>query len=238
MTGTSTRPAATGGDANTLFWGGLAVAIGAFGVVVTSALYAASPPQAVLPMPSPALADALRETIAGQTFVTAAGTVGILSDVILAAGAFMMMLYPWPSGRPFKQFGWACLAISTLVFVLVDGLSAGVLTQVAALDGAFATWVGFKRLFDVLFVAGASAFGLGGIAVLASDAMSGAPVLAKWLTWIGVGIAVAGLGSSLLFFANVNLAPVIGLSIGGGTLLFTVYGIQALRMSRRLGAAR
>jgi hypothetical protein len=233
MTDTLIRNTPANGDPRTLYWGGLAVAVGALGVVVTSVLYALSPPQAVLPMPNPALADALREMIAGQTFIVAAGTIGILADIILAAGAFTLMLYPWTTGLHFKQLGWACLAISTLIFTLVDGLSAGVLTQLAALDGAYVGWVGFKRLFDVLFISGTIAFGFGGLAVLASDVTAKLPMLPKPLTWIGMGISAAGLGASLLYFANVNLAPVIGLSIAGGTLIFTVYGIQAARWSRR-----
>lgn len=228
MTETTIRP---DGDPRTLVWGGRAVAIGAAGVVVTSVLYALSPPQAVLPIPNPALADAWRDMLAGQTVIVAAGTIGILADVLLAAGAFMLMLPAWTNGLPFKRLGWACLAISTLIFIWVDGLSAGVLTQLAALDGAYASWVGFKRLFDMLFVAGTLAFGVGGFAVLASDLSAQLPVLPKPLTWIGISIAAAGLGSALLYFANVNLAPVMGLAIAGGTLIFTVYGIRVSQLS-------
>jgi hypothetical protein len=184
-------------------------------------------------MPNPALADALRDMIAGQTFMVAAGMAGVVSDVILAAGALVLMVFRRRAGLRFEPLGWACAAISALIFVSVDALSAGVLTQLASIDGAYATFVGFKRLFDMLFIVGALAFGLGGLAVLLSELMAKSPVLPKPLVWIGVAFSLASLVSSLLYFANVNLAPVIGISIAGGTLVFAAYGVQISRSTRR-----
>lgn len=224
--------AAADGDAGTLFWAGVAVAVGALGVVVTSALYTLAPPRAALPMPNPALTDALRDMIVGQAFMVAAGTVGVVADVIFAAGALVVMVFRRPAGLRVEPLGWAWVAISNLIFVTVDGLSAGVLTQLAALDGAAATFAGLKRVFDMLFIVGTIAFGCGGLAVLWSELLAKVSVLPKPLVWIGVAVALAGLGSSLLYFANVNLAPVIGIAIAGGALIFTVYGFQLARSSR------
>jgi hypothetical protein len=58
-------------------------------------------------------------------------------------------------------------------------------------------------------------------------------VLAKPLIWIGIFVALAGLVSGLLYFANVSLPQVISISIAGGTLIFAIYGIQIARLVKR-----
>lgn len=74
--------------------------------------------------------------IAGRTTMIATGTVGILFDVILAAGILMLMVFRNPASLQIERAGWAFVTIGVLIFVLVDSLSAGVLTQIAAQDDA------------------------------------------------------------------------------------------------------
>ncbi len=146
----------TSTDSDTVFWAGIAVAIGALGVVVASAFYALSPVSAALPMPSLSFANALNAMIAGRTTMIAAGTVGIISDVILAGGTLMLMVFRNPASLQIERAGWAFVTISVLIFVMADSLSAGVLTQIAALDSGTAAFAGFKLLFDTLFILGIS----------------------------------------------------------------------------------
>ncbi|MFZ1041985.1 MAG: hypothetical protein WCA79_19810 [Anaerolineales bacterium] len=219
-------------NANAVFWAGIVVAIGALGVVIGSAFYALSPVSLALPMPTPSFIDALNGAIVGHTTIVAAGTIGIFSDVILAAGALVLMAFRHPMGLPIERLGWALLTISVLVFVLVDSLSGGVLTQIAAMHGGEVAFAGFKLLFDTLFVLGTITFGLGGAATLVSEMKSASPVIAKPLIWIGILSAAAGFVSGLAFFINISLPQVIGISIAVGSLVFAIYGIQIARSVR------
>jgi hypothetical protein len=222
----------TATDSDTVFWAGIALAVGSLGVVVASAFYAISPVPAALPMPGVSIPNALNGMITGRTSMLAAGTVGIIFDVILAVGTLLLMVFRTPAGLQIERAGWAFVTISVLIFVMVDSLSAGVLTQIAAQAGATATFAGFKLLFNTLFVLGTLAFGLGIPLILVSEIKSESPVLAKPLIWIGIVAAIAGLLSGMLYFANVSLPQVIGISIAGGTLIFAIYGIQIARSAR------
>ncbi len=219
-------------DSDTVFWAGVAVAVGSLGVVIASVFYGISPVAAALPIPSPAIADALNGMIAGRVTMIAAGIIGIIFDVILAAGALLLMVFRKPASSQIERAGWAFVTISVLIFVMVDSLSAGVLTQIAALDGALGAFTGFKLLFNTLFILGTIAFGLGVPAILISEMKSESPVLARPLIWIGIVTATVGFVSGLLYFANISLPQAIGLSIGGGTIIFTIYGIQIARSAR------
>lgn len=214
--------------ASPVFWAGVAVAIGAFGVVLTSIFYALSPVSAALPMPDPILAVALHSMIAGRATMVAAGTIGILADVILAAGTLLLLVFRPPASLQIERVGWALVTISVLIFVLVDSLSAGVLTQIAALEEA-AAFAGFKLLFDTLFVLGTITFGLGVPAILVSEMKSRSPVLAKPLIWSGLLAAGAGLVSGLLYFAKISLPFGIGISIAAGAFVFGIYGFKIAR---------
>jgi hypothetical protein len=220
-------------DSSAVFWAGILVATGAGGVVVAGVFYALSPAPAALPMPNIAFAKALAGTIAGRAAMIAAGTIGVVFDVVLAAGALVMMVFRKPAGLQIERAGWAFVTISVLIFVMVDSLSAGVLPPIAALDGAAATFAGFKLLFDMLFILGTIAFGLGAPAILTSEMKSESPLLPKPLLWIGIFAAFAGLVSGFLYFANVSLPQIIGVSIAVGTLTFAIYGVQIARSARQ-----
>jgi hypothetical protein len=139
------------------------------------------------------------------------------------------MAFRPPARLQIERAGWALVTISVLAFVIVDALSGGVLTQVAALDGALRAFTGFKLFFDTLFVLGTIVFGLGVPPILIGEMNADAPVLAKPLIWIGLLAACAGLAAGLLYFANVSLPQVMGGSIAGGSLIFAIYGIQIAR---------
>jgi hypothetical protein len=124
------------------FWGGVWLALGALGVIVTSGLYLASPLAAVLPVPNAAMAEALCAAASGHGFMRAAGTVGIPSDIALASGALVLMAYRTPSGHPIESIGWAFAAIGTLVFIVVDALAGHVLSQIASLPAGKAAFFG------------------------------------------------------------------------------------------------
>jgi hypothetical protein len=212
-----------------IFWGGLWVALGAFGVVITSVLYAIAPAQAVLPIANVPIQNALRASVAGQPWMVAAGSVGMFADVALAAGTFVLLVYGRPSRSGLEASGWAWLAITNLIFVLVDALVSRVLGPVAASGGPEYAFSGFKHLFDVLFVIGTITFGVGSISVLWGEMRADSPVVHRAISSLGMIIGAAGFVSAVSYFAGINLAPVIGVSIGAGSLVFTVVGIQIAR---------
>jgi hypothetical protein len=219
-------------NSETVFWGGVATAVGSLGVVVTSAFYALSPVPAALPIPNPVMATALAGMIAGRNTMVAAGTVGIGFDVIMIAGALLLMAFRKPASLQIERLGWALVAISVLIFIGVDSLAAGVLTQLAVMDGALGAFAGFKLIFDMLFILGTLAFGLGVPAILVSEMRAERPVLATPLIWVGLIAAAMGLVAGLLYFVNVSLPQVIGISIALGAIAFTIYGVQIARARR------
>jgi hypothetical protein len=216
-----------------VFWGGLWVAIGAFGVVITSGLYAAAPALAALPMANVLISDALRASIVGQPWMAAAGNVGIFSDVTFATGALVLLVHRKPNEGGLEASGWAWLAVTNLIFVVVDALVSHVLGPVALLGGPENAFSGFKHLFDVLFVLGTITFGMGSITILWSEVRTGSPVMPKGISSLGIVIGVVGLVSAASYFVGINLALLIGVAIGAGSLIFTVVGIGIARTALR-----
>jgi hypothetical protein len=161
--------------------------------------------------------------------MVAAGSVGIFSDVAFATGAFVLLVYRKPNGSGIEASGWAWLAVTNLIFVVVDALVSRVLGPVAVLGGPESAFSGFKHLFDVLFVLGTVTFGVGSISILWSEVRTGSNVLYKGISSIGIVIGAIGLVSSVSYFAGMNLAFLIGGAIGAGSLIFTMVGIQIAR---------
>jgi hypothetical protein len=61
---------------------------------------------------------------------------------------------------------------------------------------------------------------------------SDAALLGKPILWIGVIFALVGLLSGLLYFIDVSLPQITGISVAVGSLIFMVYGIQIARLAR------
>jgi hypothetical protein len=195
------------------FWGGVWLALGALGVIVTSGLYLASPLAAVLPVPNAAMAEALSAAASGHGFMRAAGTVGIPSDIALASGALVLMAYRTPSGHPIESIGWAFAAIGTLVFIVVDALAGHVLSQVASLPCREAAFFGFKRLFDVLFTLGTIATGAANLSIFWSAIRTTSPVLPHAVSLIGLVVGAVAILSGFACLAGITLAQLMGASL-------------------------
>lgn len=216
-------------SSNELFWAGVAVAVGSFGVVLASIFYALSPVSAALPVPGVDLEVAMNGMITGRATMVAAGVTGVISDVILIAGMLLLMAFRRPTNLQLEKLGWALASVGVVIFIVVDSLSAGVLTQVAALDNAMPVLAGFKLTFDIFFIFGTITIGLGTPAILVREIKAESPILSKPLAWAGILVSLIGLISSLLYFANIALPQVIGISIAGVSLIFGIYGIQIAR---------
>jgi hypothetical protein len=212
--------------------GGAAVALGSLGVTATSVLYALSPPAAALPAQPFDQASALAGAIAGARTMFAAGTIGIFSDLALGVGALLIALELARRGRSLAAAGWTLILLSVVVFTFVDAIVGYVLGPVAGMTDGAGAFVAFKRLFDVLFLLGAAAFGAGAILALTDDMHSAAPIAGKAIAPVG---ALAGLGGVLAAGACFGGAPWeqgVGISIGLGSAVFAAIGAQIALKSR------
>ena len=173
-----------------LMAGGAALALGSFGVTVTSVLYALSPPAAALP--AYPLDLALAGARSGASTLHAAGTVGIFSDIVMAVGVLLVAFELVRRERAVAAAGWIAIFLSIVVFTFVDAMGGYVLAPLAGMNDGTSVFAGFKRLFDVLFLLGTVAFGGGAIVALADEMRASAPAVSRPLAVTGILVGLAG----------------------------------------------
>ena len=206
--------------------GGAAVALGSFGVTATSVLYALSPPAAALPAQPFDQALALAGAVAGARTMFAAGTVGIFSDIVMAVGALLVALDLARRGRSLAVAGWIAILLS--IVVLVDAIVGFVLGPVAELKDGAGAFTAFKRLFDVLFLLGTTAFGAGAMLALTNEMRSAVPIVSKPVAIAGALTGMAGVLAAGACLAGFPLEQAVGISIGLGSAVFVAIGAQIM----------
>jgi len=215
--------------------GGAAVALGSLGVTATSVLYALSPPAAALPAQPFDHALALAGAVAGARTMFGAGTVGIFSDIVMAVGALLVASELARRGRGIAAAGWIAILLSIVVFTFVDAIVGYVLGPVAAMRDGIAAFTGFKRLFDVLFLLGTTAFGGGAMLALANEIMRpAAPMVSRPVALAGALTGLAGVLAAAACFAGFPLEQGVGISIGLGSAVFVVIGVEIMLKSRQV----
>lgn len=221
------RPSAISRSA--LLWNGSALAVGALGVVATSVFYLLSPPAAVMPLVPLDLHQALGGAAHGATTMHIAGTIGTLSDVIIAAAAFSIgAAEVRRGGFSAGALGWMAIAISGIIFISVDTLVGFVLGRIALAPGSADAFLGFKILFDALFALGTFAFGIGGaLALMAYVRERGA--VSRAIAWPALLLALIGAIAGIASLLGFDAHNFMGASIGGGALLFALIGAQLAR---------
>lgn len=206
---------------------GLMLALGSAGVVVTSLFYGLSPPEAAMPMMTgdvPAAARAAREA-AG--LMRGAGLAGVPGDIAMAASTLLLGALASVRGHSIAALGWFLIAISTIIFTMVDALVGFVLAPAAMSDAAL--FMALKRLFDILFLSGTLAFGVGAIATMRQIDPA---ILPQWSRVAVGGIGLVAAVSALLIMAGVLLpAHIIGLSIAAGAVSYTLIGIRIFQQA-------
>jgi hypothetical protein len=208
--------------------GGAALALGSLGVTATSVLYALSPPAAALPAQPFDQASALAGAVAGARTMFGAGTVGIFSDIVMAVGALLVALELARRGRGLAVAGWIAILLSIVVFTFVDAIVGYVLGPVAAMRDGAGAFAGFKRLFDVLFLLGTTAFGAGAMLALTNEMQSKAPIVSKSVALVGALSGLAGVLAAAACFAGFPLEQGVGISIGLGSAVFIAIGVQIM----------
>ncbi len=213
--------------------GGAAVALGSLGVTAASLLYALSPPAAALPAQPFDDALALTGAVAGARTMFEAGTVGIFSDIVMAVGALLVASELARRGRGIAAAGWIAILLSVVVFTFVDAIVGYVLGPVAAMKDAAAAFTGFKRLFDVLFLLGTTAFGAGATLALTNEMRSAVPMASRPVALAGALTGLAGVLAAAACFAGFPLEQGVGISIGLGAAVFVAIGVQIMLKSQQ-----
>ena len=218
------RTTKSGRNPGVLTAGGVALALGALGVAVTSVLYALTPPAAALP--AYPLDQALAGARTGARTLFWAGTVGIFSDIVMAVGTFLVALELVRRERAVAAGGWIAMLLSIVVFTLVDAIGGYVLAPLAEMNDGAGAFAGFKRLFDVLFLLGTVAFGGGAIVALADEMRTTVPIVRRSLAVIGALVGLAGMVAAAGCFIGLPFGQGVGISIGLGSVLFVAVGAQ------------
>jgi hypothetical protein len=224
------------GASDPLAVGGALSALGAAGVVITSAFYVLSPPAVAGPVQPLALAAAMSGAVRGAATLRIAGTVGIFGDLIWATAALLLAGALARRGRGVAAAGWIALFLSIVIFTFVDGMTGYVFPPLAA-SGDATAFEGLKRLWDMLFLLGTAAYGAGVVAALSGDTGGERPrvdrILAYALILVGLvgGLdAVAGL---VIGVTGLPTDKIAGASIGLGAALFIPVSLRIARTADR-----
>ncbi|MBL8952323.1 MAG: hypothetical protein JNK82_16205 [Myxococcaceae bacterium] len=194
-------------------WSWAFVLLGAAGIIVTSTCYALSPEALALPVPLARIPEALALATEGQGRLLAfGGAVGVAADLVLTGAALVLVR----TTKGLAPLGWALAAMSGLIFTFADGLAARGLQPGAAFPLA-------KAFFDLCFIAGTFAFGVGTLLVFWDERKG---LLAKAL----LGAGALGTLASLATLAGADVGPANGIAIGLGVTLYALHA--ALRLWR------
>jgi hypothetical protein len=220
--------------ANPLTVGAWLSVVGAIAVVVTSVFYVASPSAAAGPVRPFDLAAAMAGAASGAPTLGAAGTVGILGDLVWAVAAMLIAQELGRRGRGLAAAGWISLFLSIVIFTFVDGMTGFVLPPLAA-GGDAAAFEGFRRLWDLLFQLGAIAYGVGVAAAFVAERTADRPMVGRKLALAIVGVGLVGALGAVGGLAGVTAVPtdkIAGGSIGLGSALLALASWQIVRGSR------
>jgi hypothetical protein len=203
--------------------GGWLVTIGALGVTIITGIYAATPPAASVPLPADVpIAVALAATRTASLKLTLAGSVGIVADILLIAGCALLALRDREPAV--KRLFWIGIALSTGLFIVVDGLAGQVIPTIAAMTEKDLTAFALARKsFDIAFVLGVATFGA---ASLAAFAITDWPQLLRFAV---LGLGILAIASVALHLAGVTLPLLIGASVGLAGILGIIIGVREMR---------
>jgi hypothetical protein len=197
--------------------GGWLVVAGALGVTVITIIYASAAIDASAPAPaSISIETALAATLASTAKLRAAGTIGIVADILLIGGCALLALQT--SSLP-KRLLWIWLGLSTAIFIAVDALAAQVMPAVAQSTGSdLAAFTLVKRAFDVCFSLGVFTFGAAFLAAALENEgprfLRAAALITGVLAVVAFALQIFGLAVPLLLGLTVGLAGILGIVFG------------------------
>lgn len=199
--------------------------LGALGVIATSAFYAASGPEAALPGGASSVDVARAATAVAAARMRAAGLCGMPSDVLLAVGALLFAATRRGCGAAGAIAGWLAMAISGVLFIVVDAMVSFVLPTAALFAGGAAAYAVARSLFDVLFAIGTWTFGLGALAAAWSGDRP--EVRRPAVRWVMRAAGVIGLATGSAYMLGLPGARLLGpgVALGAVALLLLAAGV-------------
>lgn len=200
--------------------GGLLALVGSALVLLITLIYAVAGPDISTPLPhgidikamffgSPEVLAAARS---GTFVASVAGLIGLVGDFLLIGGGLLLAMQG--SASVGRRLFWIWLALSTLVFIVVD-LLAGFVMLPVVLRADEAIYHVARAIFDAAFVTGTAIFGLGMLAGWrAGEWVVRARLFALLVGLTSLGtvlLHVFGITLPLLFGASVGLAAIAGM---------------------------
>ena len=196
------------GDSGVARAAAVSLLFGAIGVIATSALYAFAGPEAALPGGATGMEAVRSATAASASYMRAAGSVGMPSDVLLAVGAVMFAALKRGRNAGLSIAGWLAMAVAGALFIVVDAMVGFVLPAAAAQPGGEAAYLAMRSLFDVLFAIGAFTTGVGALAAAWS---------AQWpefnrraVAWAMRGVGLVGVFAGVSYVAGLQGSRLMG----------------------------
>jgi hypothetical protein len=207
-------------------WPGSLLSLGALGILVTSVCYGLAPPATVLPGPLN-LAAAIAGAQSGKGIMQLAGSVGVVGDVLLAAGAMGLALELARRGRTRGALGWILVALSAGIFTAVDAMVGFVLPQAASLASGEVFEIA-KRVFDVLFLLGMTAAGAGTLLAFGTSS----PELGR-TTRVGYVLGTLTLLAVAACVLGLPAGQAVGMSVIVSVLLYGWAGVRLASVLQR-----
>jgi len=208
--------------------GGAGVVVGALMIALVSALYAASPTAATMPVAAARLPEALAALRASEGVqLWWIGAVGLTGDVVFAAAAMMVAFGLVLRGQPLKAAGWLGIALGNIIFVGVDALVGRTFANVTSIGASEAVFVAAKSFSDALFISGTFAFGAGALLLFAPALVRGESFSSRAISLPGLGVGVLGTGAALICLFGADAGQLLGLAIALGSAVFLVVGVRA-----------
>lgn len=208
--------------------GGWLVVAGALGVVLVSGIYASAPIDASAPLPiATPMATALAATTASVGRLWLAGSIGLIADILLIGGCFVLLLR---EGEPvLKRLFWLWLALSTAIFFVVDALASQVIPQLVVATGDdLSAFTLARKTYDGAFALGVGTFGFGFMAAFLARESWGA--ILRYLSLIVSAISLIAFGLHLM---GVNVPLLLGISVGLAGILGAAMGYLETRNIKR-----
>jgi len=204
------------------------LALGALGIVATSACYAMAGPVAALPGSGGPSYSALQlATAQGAGWMRAASLFGLPSDILATVGAAMMATTRRGRGAALAGAGWLAIALASLLFVSVDAMVGLVLPTVSAMPDSAAAYTGLRALFEALFGIGTWAVGFGLVA--ATWHTHWPEFKSRTLLWFSRVAGVLSMVSAWAFFYAWPLQRLMGIAVALSAVALVVIGVVAWR---------
>jgi hypothetical protein len=207
---------------------GALLAAGALSLFIGTLFYIRLTPQLGLPTLASERTRALTDALAlGPQRLLLAGGWAFLGDWLLVAACVALARHR--NASDLAASGWALVGVSAALAMAFDSMTAVVFWPLAQGPDA-SPFLALKAWFDFLFASADVPFGVGAIAVLATDTRRVRPLLPRPLSYFGMAIGAAAAASGAAYVIGVEHLPrVMGLTVTLECVVLAALGVQIAR---------